>query len=80
MALQEMPHDERWKEGQTYMPKQILECPMCGAEIEFAPEEKLKFCGECGALLELDADAEFRDGSWHDLSKVIVHKQQEAEL
>jgi hypothetical protein len=56
------------------------DCPQCGAEIEFAPEDRLRFCGDCGALLELDADAEFIDGMWRDLPKVIVHKQQEAEL
>jgi DNA-directed RNA polymerase subunit RPC12/RpoP len=57
----------------------LYDCPQCGAEVEFTPEDGLKFCRDCGALLELDADAEFIDGMWRDLSKVIVHKQ-EAEL
>jgi hypothetical protein len=52
------------------------EAPCCGAEVEFAPEDKLKFCRDCGALLELDADAEFLDGTWHDLSQLLERKPE----
>jgi len=48
-------------------------CPNCDEWIEILPTtEKDKFaCPWCGQLLQLDADAEFTNGSWRDLSKLI---------
>jgi transcription initiation factor IIE alpha subunit len=50
------------------------ECPQCNDWIEIGPgKEKGTFnCPSCGEVLRLDADAEFRDGSWHDLSKLVT--------
>jgi len=58
------------------MPKQILECPRCGAEVRFASYEKMKFCPDCGKLLELDSETELLDGRSHDLSKLIERKPE----
>jgi hypothetical protein len=57
------------------------ECPRCAEWVEMAAilcphspgKEKGTFnCPSCGELLRFDADAELRDGSWHDLSKLVT--------
>lgn len=49
------------------------ECPWCEYPIEI--DEHLHYgvihCPECQEPSVLDVDAEFCDGSWHDLSKLI---------
>jgi predicted RNA-binding Zn-ribbon protein involved in translation (DUF1610 family) len=59
-------------ESETLYPS--YECPVCGEWIEITPnKEKGTFnCPECYERLRLDVDAEFRDGSWHDLSKLVT--------
>jgi hypothetical protein len=49
-------------------------CPVCDEWIEIVPgKEKGAFnCPWCHELLRLDVDAEFTDGSWHDLSKLVT--------
>ncbi len=56
------------------------DCPSCGAEVEWPSYQRMVFCPECGTLLELDVDAEFENGMWRDLSRVIAHKPEPAEL
>jgi endogenous inhibitor of DNA gyrase (YacG/DUF329 family) len=52
------------------------DCPRCGREIEVEPGDKLLFCPDCGKLLEVDHDAEFVDGSWRDLTKLVERKTE----
>jgi uncharacterized protein YlaI len=41
-------------------------CPVCKDEIEVDTNENNLKCLSCNALLRVDTDAEFLDGSWHD--------------
>ena len=52
-------------------PLATYSCPVCEREIELEADEYTAEC-VCGALLELDADAEYVNGSWHDCSHLIV--------
>lgn len=47
------------------------ECPECGEWLEIKEGVQTLDCTCCGEPLEFDADAEFRDGMWHDLSKLV---------
>ncbi len=51
------------------------ECPVCGEWIEtpehYQGDYKVR-CPSCGEKLVLSVDAEFENGSWHDLSKLVT--------
>ena len=50
------------------------ECPKCGDWIELHTETSgtVFKCPWCNERLRLDADAEFENGIWHDLSKLVT--------
>ncbi len=49
------------------------ECPKCGEWIEILPTTEKEFkCPWCNEVLRLDADAEFENGMWRDLSKLVT--------
>ena len=52
------------------------ESPCCGIEVEIDREDKSVFCPGCHKLLDVDVDAEFVNGSWHDLTKLVERKQE----
>jgi DNA-directed RNA polymerase subunit M/transcription elongation factor TFIIS len=59
------------------MSSRYYECPNCSAEVELASYEKMKFCPECGKLLELDADVDnYGMENQRDLSKLIERKPE----
>lgn len=50
------------------------ECPVCGEWIEIlSTTNKANMnCPWCNERLRLDVDAEFDNGSWRDLSKLVT--------
>lgn len=48
-----------------------FECPKCSEWIDILPTTPEKFdCPWCKAKLEQCVDAEFENGSWHDLTEI----------
>jgi hypothetical protein len=49
------------------------EAPCCGEWIEILPttDKDNMICPWCRKRLRLEIDAEFIDGHWHDLSKLV---------
>ncbi len=50
------------------------ECPVCNEwiTVQLEGENDPHVRCTCGQLLRLDADAEFENGMWHDLSKLVT--------
>lgn len=48
-----------------------LECPVCGEWIDLHEFAVQTDCPTCQTHLIVDHDADFRDGSWHDKTKLI---------
>ncbi len=52
------------------------ECPVCGDYIAILPTTPENFdCPWCKEPLFISSDAEFEDGIWHDLTRLVSHKQ-----
>ncbi len=47
------------------------ECPSCGETLEVGEFDSKVTCLECQNSWIVDRDAEFDNGSWRDLSKLI---------
>lgn len=56
-------------------PHHDYECPVCNEWVEIlATTDAGNFrCPWCNERLRLDADGEFVDGSWKDLSKLVTY-------
>ena len=50
------------------------ECPKRGEERTLDEHQPSVMCKECQSALWLDADGEFRDGLWRDLSKLVCYE------
>lgn len=49
------------------------ECPKCDEYVEILSTTPEHFnCPWCGQSLRLSTDAEFEDGMWHDLSRLVT--------
>lgn len=49
------------------------ECPECGEDVRVElPAGKYVKCPECMSNLEIHADADFKDGMWHDRTTLSV--------
>jgi hypothetical protein len=46
------------------------ECPKCGEWFKVGTIEDELDCS-CGAHLHVSRDGEFRDGTWHDLTRLV---------
>src|ERR1700726_2083696 len=51
-----------------------LECPNCGEWIGVTGKHEYFDCLWCNEPLLLNIDADFRDGVWHDLTKLVSNK------
>lgn len=51
-------------------------CPFCDEEHIFDEHQVRVTCLGCQRELWLEADGEFRDGMWRDLSKLICYEQE----
>jgi predicted RNA-binding Zn-ribbon protein involved in translation (DUF1610 family) len=58
------------------VPSQFYEFPVidCGAEVEVGDDEAEVTCPSCGTALEVDPDADCREGDWVDLTRLIVKR------
>ena len=45
-------------------------CPECSDDVPVEEGEHIVFCPCCEERLLVDPEAEFRDGMWHDLTKL----------
>jgi hypothetical protein len=55
------------------------ECPSCGEEITLDEHQVNVTCLECQLDLWLEADGEFRDGAWRDLSYLVSYNTNQQE-
>lgn len=45
-----------------------IECPDCGEWLTYGENQVSVTCPDCQIQWNIDADAEFVNGSWHDLT------------
>jgi transcription elongation factor Elf1 len=52
---------------------QEFECPECGEyfDVDTDKRDGTATCLDCQETFMIDVDAEFRDGSWHLLTKLV---------
>jgi len=50
-------------------------CPCCDEEIEVPAMAQEIQCPHCFRRLIVDADAEFENGTWHDLTTLTAQKE-----
>jgi transcription initiation factor IIE alpha subunit len=56
-------------------PKMEYECPVCAEWVAILNTTSHKFnCPWCKEPLLLERDAEFENGAWHDLSRLVTFR------
>lgn len=55
-------------------------CPKCDHEILFHMNAPTTQCQNCGASFKVENDADFVDGSWRDLTSLVLIKETESKL
>jgi hypothetical protein len=59
--------------------KMPYRCPVCSADVPVGHNEHIVYCADCESTLDVNRDAEFRDGHWRDLTTLSEHKTSKVE-
>jgi DNA-directed RNA polymerase subunit RPC12/RpoP len=74
MTEQERKHRQRMVDYSLRSNTQVYSCPVCQDDVRVADNTHWITCTGCGSRLEVDRDAQFEGGMWHDLTKLISKK------
>jgi DNA-directed RNA polymerase subunit RPC12/RpoP len=53
-------------------------CPVCSDDVTVSRNQEVVRCPSCELRLLVSRDAEFRNGSWRDLTRLIPDEEQDA--
>jgi hypothetical protein len=54
------------------MSEKLYECPKCSGDVPVKELDKIARCPDCGIALTINADAEFENGTWRDLTTISI--------